>query len=184
MSVRCRVASLVFSALLSASLLGCPLRSFDVDQSVMTGGSAGMAGGSGQSGGNPALGGAGGHDGGFGGFSRPRATDDHYVILQGEDLAVSADRGLLANDSPLNLRAALSVNADTTRPKAFDALQLDLGEDGSFHFTPTSRFFGQYRFSYTATNAAQQTALGSVEIRVFDNAAKLRTNFGTIRHSR
>jgi hypothetical protein len=162
----CRVAPLTFCALLPVLLGGCPLRSFEVDQNGMTGGSAGMAGGAGQSGGSPSLGGAGGHDGGFVGVSQPRATDDHYVILQGEDFSVPAERGLLANDHPLNLRVASTVNADSARPTAFDADQLDVAEDGSFHFTPLLRFFGQYRFSYTAMNATRQAALGSVEIRV------------------
>jgi hypothetical protein len=171
---RARSASFAFCALVPGLLTACPLRSFEVDQNGMMGGSAGVGGGSGQSGGSPSVAGAGGSDGGFGGVSHPRTTDDHYVILQGEDLSVPVDRGLLANDSPLNLRVATSVNADAARPVAFNA-ELDIEGDGSFHFTPIARFFGQYRFSYTAMNAVRQTALGSVEIRVVPTDVDLDT---------
>jgi hypothetical protein len=124
-----------------------------------------MEGGANQNGGNPSAGGAGGHDGGVGNVTRPRAADDHYVILQGEDLRVPAERGVLANDTPVSLRATGPVNGDPRRPLAFDA-KLSIAEDGSFHFTPNARFFGPYRFSYTAVNASGQVAIGNVEIRV------------------
>jgi hypothetical protein len=124
-----------------------------------------MGGGANQTGGNPSVGGGGGQEAGSTSVSRPRAADDGYVILQGEDFRVPKERGLLANDSPVGLRVLPSVIADPSRPKAFDGA-LEVAEDGSFHFTPHARFFGEYQFSYTVVNAAQQTAVGVVKIRV------------------
>ncbi|HWA77771.1 MAG TPA: hypothetical protein VG937_35790 [Polyangiaceae bacterium] len=144
---------------------GCPLRTFEVDEAGPLGGTAGSSGGPSQSGGRPNFGGMQGHQGGNVSVTRPRTKDDRYVILQGEELRVPVERGLLANDTPVLLRVSNWVNADPARPEAFDGV-LDVAEDGSFRFVPAARFFGSYRFSYTAANANQQTALGSVEVRV------------------
>jgi hypothetical protein len=162
-SARSAIWGLGFGALLIFP--GCPLRTFEVDEASAVGGSAGASGGPSQSGGNPNLGGMPSHQGGSVSVTRPRTKDDRYVILQGEELHVPVERGLLANDTPVLLRVTNSVNADPARPEVFDGV-LSVEEDGSFRFVPPARFFGSYRFFYTAANVNQQTALGSVEIRV------------------
>lgn len=155
----------MLAGLTAALAEGCPLRTFAVDDAKVLGGSAGSAGGPAQNGGSPSAGGAAGHEGGGASVTRPRAKDDRYVIIQGQDFRVPPERGLLANDTPVGLHVAGVLNQDPLRPLAFDA-ELSVAGDGSFHFTPDARFFGSYRFSYTAANSSQQTAVGNVEVRV------------------
>ena len=85
--------------------------------------------------------------------------------MEGEVPAIAGRSGLLANDTPVNLRVKGFTNLDAGRPRLFDA-DLTVASDGSFHFAPPARFFGNYRFTYTAENLSQQSGHAVVDIRV------------------
>lgn len=149
---------------LSVSASGCILGNFEIDGA---GGGGGVAGG-GAAGASFAGTGSAGAGGSGGGATRgvaPKLSSDRYIMLQGTTLERDRGSGLLANDTPVNLSVKGFKNVEPTRPSAFDA-DVEVGQDGSFRFTPKPRFFGTYRLTYTAENQLDQRATADVEIHV------------------
>lgn len=157
----------MFAFTVAAALFaqGCPLRSFAVDDAVSAGGSAGTGGSSANMAGSGGSGGASGAGGRRSGVSIPRLQNDEYVVRQGSELRVDRSAGLLANDTPVNLRVTESHAVDAELPREFDA-RLTVEEDGAFDFVPDPRFFGEYHFSYTAKNADGDSDSAQIIVRV------------------
>ncbi len=81
------------------------------------------------------------------------ANDDEYHACCNSILTVSAEDGVLANDTgpvPDQLQAELESSAANG--------VLELNEDGSFSYTPDPDFFGQDKFTY---RAIQDTAVSN-----------------------
>ncbi len=163
---------LLANAVALVSTSACVLSHFDVDAAVGGGGSAGSAGSSPFGGGGVNVGGSGGLAGDMNNVSPPDLRDDTYYVLQGVELYRDASAGLLSNDSPVNLQVSSWANLDPLRPRVFDG-ELSVGKDGSFHFSPAPRFFGTYRFDYTAKNLAGVSKSAHVQIHVVPSDIEL-----------
>lgn len=92
---------------------------------------------------------------------RPDAEDDSYTVAEDQVLIVSADEGVLANDShpdeePLVAQLVSGPEQGT----------LELNADGSFVYTPDLDFFGTDTFTYVASDAAVQSDPATVTIEV------------------
>ncbi len=74
----------------------------------------------------------------------PNAVDDYYQTNQDTPLSVTADDGVLDNDSDPNENDALSVTLNTGPCNG----DVSLNEDGSFTYTPDEGFFGVDSFTY------------------------------------
>ncbi len=103
-------------------------RSLPVAMAVLLVGTVSVAGSGDAAGGPPAL-----------------AKPDSYQLRSGNTLAVTAGRGVLAND-----RGDLTTVVDHTDPVHGS---LDLQPDGSFSYTPAAGFTGTDSFTYTTTDA-------------------------------
>ncbi len=156
---------LLLCALPLCAFGGCLLPSYenasgrsDADGGEAAGGTGWMDAGAGgvDEGGAP---GPGGQSSG-GAPSAPELQSDTYVLQQGRSLSVSAQNGVLSNDSG-ELRVTAFDDADAGRDVTLDA-QLDVAEDGSVTFKPAAAFFGRYVARYTATDAAGQAAESTV----------------------
>lgn len=90
------------------------------------------------------------------------AMADRGTATAGRDLTVPAKDGLLSNDRGTGLTAAL----DGT-PRHGD---VTVAKDGSYVYTPTKGFSGTDSFTYTATDAENQTSTGIVTIVVLPDA--------------
>ena len=94
----------------------------------------------------------------------PLAVDDTYTIPEDTVLVVSADQGLLDNDTdpedaPLNVASFGGVV-----PVQAGEVQVILGT-GGFTFTPAADYIGPATFSYTVSDGAR-TATGQATITV------------------
>jgi Bacterial Ig domain/Bacterial Ig-like domain (group 1) len=76
----------------------------------------------------------------------PTAQDDGYSTARGVPLIVSADQGVLANDSDPD---GDPLSASQVSGPAHGSLSLNA--DGSFTYTPSADFFGQDTFTYQVT---------------------------------
>jgi VCBS repeat-containing protein len=88
-------------------------------------------------------------------------ADGEYVVNEDIELVVSAEQGLLANDSDPDedeLTAVLS-----RLPSHGD---LTLNDDGSFTYTPDADFFGSDSFSYRAFDGTLSSELATVSIAI------------------
>lgn len=145
---------------------GCLLPSFE-----NVSGPAAQAGA--DSGGEPnSVGGAGGGEAPLGGAppaggngpvvgAKPAPVADTYVVRQGRALTIKVGEGVLSNDAPGNLSVTGFSDADSARPKDFDAA-LDIAADGSLTFKPVAGFFGRYYAEYTVESPAGDSATASV----------------------
>jgi hypothetical protein len=92
----------------------------------------------------------------------PTASDDEYVVKQGQTLSVAdSANGVLGNDSdedghPLN---ATLVDGPTKGA-------LTLNPNGTFEYTPASGFDGTDAFTYEATDGFGGTSQATVDIQV------------------
>ena len=98
------------------------------------------------------------------GNDAPTALDDNYTTLTNISLTVSAENGILANDSDADndvLTASLinDVSSGT----------LALNTDGSFTYVPNDDFIGEDSFSYTARDGLQTSNVANVIITVVAN---------------
>ena len=80
----------------------------------------------------------------------PRAQDDHYVAHCNAPMAVSADAGVLANDSEAD-GDPLSV-ATIGRIATDQGGKIQLLASGAFIYSPPADFSGSDRFDYTASD--------------------------------
>ncbi len=91
----------------------------------------------------------------------PTAVADEYDAVEDETLTVTADLGLLANDTDPDsqqLTAALSQSpAHGT---------LTLNEDGSFHYTPDADYYGFDAFAYVASDGTNNSLAMVVMITI------------------
>ncbi|HLV65635.1 MAG TPA: hypothetical protein VKY73_07470 [Polyangiaceae bacterium] len=154
---------LSFLAVSSLLLTACPLTTFEVEREGGTGGTSTVP---------PSSGGSSGaisSTGGVGGAPRitvpPKTLPDRYVMRQGEQLSIPAP-GVLANDTPSELRVVRTSEVRGTRPTAYDAELARIRADGSLEFIPERRFFGVYRLEYVVQGSEGQQEKGTVEIHV------------------
>jgi VCBS repeat-containing protein len=95
------------------------------------------------------------------------AYDDTYTVAEGGVLTVSAEGGVLADDSEANggsLTAAL-----TSLPKNGTIV---FNANGAFSYTPEAGFFGTDSFAYSAQNSSGTTSSATVTVNVTsDNQA-------------
>jgi hypothetical protein len=90
----------------------------------------------------------------------PSAQNDNYGATAGVPLTVSADQGVLANDSdpdgdPMTASLVSGPSSGT----------LTFNSDGSFVYTPSASFFGSISFTYQVS-AGGQTDTATVTIIV------------------
>jgi hypothetical protein len=93
----------------------------------------------------------------------PNASDDLYTVNTNDILTVSAEEGVLANDSDLNDGDTLTAEIGTMPLQG----TLEFNPDGSFTYTPEKDFSGIVSFTYTAVdNNGGRSAEASVNIEV------------------
>ena len=93
------------------------------------------------------------------------AGNDEYSVVKGRTLTVSADSGLLANDSdadgdPLTISLIKGPSNGS----------LNLNADGSFSFTPSSRFTGTATFQYQVSDGTSSSVVATAKINVLRSA--------------
>jgi len=96
--------------------------------------------------------------------SAPVAVADHYETAMNTPLIISADLGLLANDSDADGDAFYADLAENP-----DKGALTLNADGSFTYTPEVDFVGTVEFSYCAYDGQLYSEEIVVEIEVSDS---------------
>ncbi len=92
------------------------------------------------------------------------AGNDTYSLLHDASFAVSADTGVLANDSS---SLGLTLTATTASNPTHGTLTLN--SDGSFTYVPNAGFVGADQFTYTA-NDGVTSATATVTLNVTDHA--------------
>jgi len=91
----------------------------------------------------------------------PLADDDGYAVDEDQVLTVTAENGVLANDTSVSgepLRAILLSDAANGT--------VALNDDGSFTYTPDANFFGQDTFTYTANDGQLSSNIAEVTIDI------------------
>lgn len=99
------------------------------------------------------------------GNAPPVAINDSYEMLEDSVLTITAEQGVLSNDSDSdNALSELSVN----RSGASDPNNgnLVINSDGSFSYTPNANFFGVEEFTYNVTDPAGNVATANVYIDI------------------
>ena len=97
----------------------------------------------------------------------PVANDDAYATQQDTALIVSAEEGLLPNDS--------DVDGDALNVDSYDAISqfggsVSVNSDGSFEYTPAPGFAGYDTFTYTITDGnGYDTATVTIEVEARNN---------------
>jgi hypothetical protein len=91
----------------------------------------------------------------------PVASNDSYSTGQGESISVSAEEGVLSNDTDpdgdeLTVRLVTDVNNGT----------LELLADGSFTYTPDEEYFGEDSFTYSVTDELGASDEATVTITI------------------
>jgi large repetitive protein len=96
--------------------------------------------------------------------SAPTANDDPYSVDQDGSLTVSADEGVLTNDTDLNgdTLTATMVSGPT------NGMLTTLAADGSFTYTPNTGFSGSDSFTYKANDGKLDSNTATVTITVSD----------------
>ncbi|MEO1619066.1 MAG: Ig-like domain-containing protein, partial [Planctomycetota bacterium] len=90
----------------------------------------------------------------------PEALPDHYTVNEDDSLTVSANDGVLRNDSdPENATLTVSLDTDVSHGA------LTLHPDGRFDYTPNPNYYGTDQFSYLLSDGSQ-TDLATVTIEV------------------
>jgi VCBS repeat-containing protein len=91
----------------------------------------------------------------------PVAVDDTYLAIKDAPLVVTADKGLLSNDS--------DVDGDAlTASKLTDPVHgtVVVNADGSFTYTPNAGYYGKDSFDYTVSDGNGGTSTATVELYV------------------
>ena len=96
----------------------------------------------------------------------PVATADQYQVISGDQLDVSADEGVLANDSDQN---GQPLTASILSAPLYGTLTLE--SDGSFVYTSSSDYFGTDSFEYAASDGSLSSNSVMVVINVRENHA-------------
>jgi len=93
----------------------------------------------------------------------PVAAADTYAATAGEPLTVSAEEGVLTNDTDADGDALSISNSATTSDQGGNVA---LNADGSFEYTPPADFVGDDSFDYTVSDGkgGSQTAQVTVEV--------------------
>ena len=97
----------------------------------------------------------------------PVANTDTYSTPFNTPLTVSAP-GVLANDTG----ASITVTNNTAPSHG----NVTINADGSFTYTPNTNYTGPDSFTYTDTDVASQTAVGTVNLTVNAPAAPVATD--------
>ena len=98
---------------------------------------------------------------GSGGNTSPLALDDSYAGFTDEELNVSVEAGILANDS--------DADGDTFVARLVDDVSsgtLLFNVDGSFTYTPESGFIGTDSFSYVASDGTSDSGVATVTLTI------------------
>lgn len=99
----------------------------------------------------------------------PVASDDAYFTPLGTELAVSADKGLLANDTdPDDGDLTVRLAGPPTRGK-----MVVFNPDGSFTYQPNPDFNGTELVTYEVTNQSGKTSTGRVVLAVGDQGGRI-----------
>lgn len=96
----------------------------------------------------------------------PVANADNYSTAVEQLLTVTANDGVLANDTDPNGDPLTAAVVTTTGNGT-----LTLQDDGSFTYQPNSGFTGNDTFTYTATDGTNTSAAATVTITVQDDTA-------------
>lgn len=99
----------------------------------------------------------------------PIAVGDMYRGQQGHPLAVSANRGVLAND--------LDVDGDALRPIVLSdpaSGQLVVEESGAFTYTPAASFIGTDSFTYRVTDGVLESDVVTVALEIVPKPVSVR----------
>jgi VCBS repeat-containing protein len=91
----------------------------------------------------------------------PVAVDDDYETDEDTPLSVSAQDGVLANDTDVDSE---TLFATLVSQPLHGSVTLD--PDGSFDYVPAANFFGTDTFTYRASDGAQTSNLATVSITV------------------
>ncbi len=86
----------------------------------------------------------------------PEITGDAYLV-EGSQLEVSAEQGLLANDRDRDSTSLTALLVDAPQSGT-----LSLAADGSFRYEPAPGFFGQDRFRYQLSDGAATSSPADV----------------------
>lgn len=91
----------------------------------------------------------------------PEAVDDYYIATEDTEMAISAENGVLINDSDIDgdlLTAILSTGPSD----GVAAVQ----PDGSFTYQPNENFNGEDSFEYIASDGKDSTVMAMVSVTV------------------
>ena len=91
----------------------------------------------------------------------PIAVDDQYETREDAVLVVSAENGVLANDSDPDGDVLTAILVDAPSHGV-----LELVDDGSFRYTPEDNYFGSDTFTYQASDGANLSNVAMVTIDV------------------
>ncbi len=94
----------------------------------------------------------------------PETLPDEYSLAEDQTLEVSAEEGVLANDSDVEGNA-LFVDLDTIVPPTHGELVV-INPDGSFTYTPDADFAGIDEFKYQANDGQDNSVETTVTIEV------------------
>lgn len=97
----------------------------------------------------------------------PIAGDDEYSVDEDGVLSVTADLGVLLNDSDNDSEGFTAILSEGPNHG-----NLTLNADGSFTYTPTSDFFGNDSFTYAANdgNSSSETAVVNITVNGLQDA--------------
>jgi hypothetical protein len=95
--------------------------------------------------------------------SPPTAVSDEYTTLEGNDhiLTVGTEGGLLQNDRDPE-GGPLTASDVSDSPNG----EINLEDDGSFTYAPAPNFFGDDRYTYTATDESGNSSSATITIHV------------------
>ena len=91
----------------------------------------------------------------------PSPVSDSYTVFSGETLDVSAENGVLANDSDPDSQDLTAQVVSQPQNGT-----LDFQSDGSFTYTPNEEFSGEDTFTYTVTDGNTTSSETTVTIAV------------------
>lgn len=91
----------------------------------------------------------------------PTANNDSFQVAEDAILSVSANNGLLSNDSDID-----GDSLSTSVSRLPDNGTLSLDQDGSFSYQPNAQFFGTDSFSYQLDDGNGATDTATVTIAV------------------
>ena len=95
----------------------------------------------------------------------PKVGDDTYRIEEDGLLSVSAEQGLLNNDSPEEGETAIVVTTDEEQSTEKDGV-IVIEADGAFTYEPASNFNGKDQINYLVENGKGKQSQGTVFFEV------------------